>query len=209
MHKNIEPGTPAQANTLQIPIAQSLLPHRCRHDPAVSSPEDYPTPAPNADVIRKPLLDGRHLIILNRSSRSLVTRGEPPDTPPDDTGDSSRQQSGPTTEGSGGGMLTTNSSACDCACPGPADPSVNACSAQCAPQWAMCDTVPRTAAADAPAQAPEPLTPTLEAQRKWFSRLVSGSGLAPEVEQMLVDDFATMTDRTRAYLIRQYRNGVE
>jgi len=36
-----------------------------------------------------------------------------------------------------------------------------------------------------------------------------GSGLAPEVEQMLVDDFATMTDRTRAYLIRQYRNGVE
>jgi hypothetical protein len=30
--------------------------------------EYYPTPAPNADVIRKPLLVGRHLIILNRSS---------------------------------------------------------------------------------------------------------------------------------------------
>jgi hypothetical protein len=29
--------------------------------------EYYPTPASNADVIRKPLLVGRHLIILNRS----------------------------------------------------------------------------------------------------------------------------------------------
>jgi hypothetical protein len=35
--------------------------------PAVSSPEYYPTPASNADVIRKPLLAGRHLIILNIS----------------------------------------------------------------------------------------------------------------------------------------------
>ena len=35
--------------------------------PAVSSPEYYPTPAPNADVIRKPLLVGRHPIILNIS----------------------------------------------------------------------------------------------------------------------------------------------
>jgi hypothetical protein len=30
--------------------------------------KDYPTPASNADVIRKHLLAGRHLIILNRSS---------------------------------------------------------------------------------------------------------------------------------------------
>jgi hypothetical protein len=34
--------------------------------------EYYLTPAPNADVIRKPLLDGRHLIILNRSSIQIA-----------------------------------------------------------------------------------------------------------------------------------------
>jgi len=73
MHKNIEPDTPAQANTLQIPIAQAQQIRDICCDPAVSSPEDYPTPAPNADVIRKPLLDGRHLIILNRSRRSRIT----------------------------------------------------------------------------------------------------------------------------------------
>jgi hypothetical protein len=53
----------------QIPIAHSIFIDRCCCDPAVSSPEYYPTPAPNADVIRKPLLAGRHLIILNRSGR--------------------------------------------------------------------------------------------------------------------------------------------
>ena len=39
--------------------------------------EYYPTPAPNADLVRKPLLTGRHLIILNRSghSRSKKTPG--------------------------------------------------------------------------------------------------------------------------------------
>ena len=42
--------------------------------PAVSSPEYYPTPAPNADVIRQPLLVGRHLIILNMSSHWLLKR---------------------------------------------------------------------------------------------------------------------------------------
>ena len=48
-----------------------LLPDRCRHDPAVSSPEYYLTPAPNADVIGEPLLVGRHLIILNNSGETL------------------------------------------------------------------------------------------------------------------------------------------
>jgi hypothetical protein len=36
--------------------------------------KDYPTPASNADVIRKPLLAGRHRIILNRSG---TPRSEP------------------------------------------------------------------------------------------------------------------------------------
>jgi len=31
--------------------------------------KDYLTPAPNDDAIRKPLLVGRHLIILNNSSQ--------------------------------------------------------------------------------------------------------------------------------------------
>jgi len=41
--------------------------------------KDYPTPALNADAFRKPLLTGRHLIILNRGGRlaagySLVSK---------------------------------------------------------------------------------------------------------------------------------------
>ena len=41
-------------------------------DPAVSSPEYYLTPAPNADLIRGPLLVGRHLIILNKSGHATA-----------------------------------------------------------------------------------------------------------------------------------------
>ena len=72
MHKTIEPGTPSQANTLQIPIAQAKQNRNICCIPAVSSPEDYPTPAPNADSIRRPVRDGRHLIILNNSGHSRI-----------------------------------------------------------------------------------------------------------------------------------------
>jgi len=51
---------------LQIPIAQCKRPGDISFDAAVSSPEYYLTPASNAEVIGKPQLDGRHLIILNR-----------------------------------------------------------------------------------------------------------------------------------------------
>ena len=44
------------------------LAHSSGFDPAVSSPEYYLTPAPNDDAIRKVLLVGRCLIILNNSS---------------------------------------------------------------------------------------------------------------------------------------------
>jgi hypothetical protein len=57
------------------------------------------------------------------------------------------------------------------------------------------------------ARPPRRPIPTLDAQKKWFARLVGGQGLPPEVAQMLVDDFATMSDDTRARLIRRYRNG--
>ena len=67
MHKTIEPRRPAQAITLQIPIAQSQQTGNFCCDPAVSSPEDYPTPATTAVSIRKSLRAGRHLIILNTS----------------------------------------------------------------------------------------------------------------------------------------------
>ena len=53
-----------------------------------------------------------------------------------------------------------------------------------------------------------PPTATPEAQRKWFSRLISDQGLSPEVEKMLADDFAAMSNETRKYLIRAYRDGV-
>jgi hypothetical protein len=65
MHKIIEPGRPSQANTLQIPIAQAKQTGNICSIPAVSSPEDYPTPAPNVVSIRRPFRVGRHLIILN------------------------------------------------------------------------------------------------------------------------------------------------
>ena len=62
-----------QTETFQIPIAQWQRPGNSGFDPAVSSPEYYLRPAPNADLIRKLLLVGRHLIILNRSGRPLCT----------------------------------------------------------------------------------------------------------------------------------------
>jgi hypothetical protein len=67
-----KPGNrPNSGSEWSLELPHSVNP-TCRiRDPAVSSPEYYPTPAPNADVIRKPLLAGRHLIILNRSGRSM------------------------------------------------------------------------------------------------------------------------------------------
>jgi hypothetical protein len=98
--------------------------------------------------------------------------------------------------GSTGGALQ-----CNCSCPDQVVPQTTQCQAQCAPQLAMCQTPEASAA--------KPPTPSLEAQIKWFSRLVSGQGLSPDIEQMLVDDFATMSDETRAYLIKKYRDGVQ
>jgi hypothetical protein len=67
-HANIAATRTDQTDTLQIPIAQWKRPRDISFDPAVSSPEYYLTPAPNAEVIGKPQLDGRHLIILNKCS---------------------------------------------------------------------------------------------------------------------------------------------
>ncbi len=66
-HATIAATRTDQTETLQIPIARSKLPSAIGFDTAVSSPEYYLTPAPNADLIGKPLLAGRHLIILNNS----------------------------------------------------------------------------------------------------------------------------------------------
>ena len=38
---------------------------------STASVKDYPTPAPNAETIGKPLLAGRHLIVLNNSSQPM------------------------------------------------------------------------------------------------------------------------------------------
>lgn len=108
--------------------------------------------------------------------------------------------------GAGGGGGGAGSSFCQCTCPDLAVPSTELCRAQCQPQWAMCEIAAETP--PEPAPAPKPPTPTVEAQRKWFSRLVGGQGLPPEVEEMLIEDFVTMSDETRRYLIRQYRGGV-
>lgn len=110
--------------------------------------------------------------------------------------------------GAGGGGNASTSCACDC--PQAASASTATCQAQCAPEWARCQmaAAPEDEAPSGNMVAPLLPTPTIKAQRKWFSRLVRGNGLTPEVEQMLVDDFATMSDETRKYLIRQYRNGV-
>jgi hypothetical protein len=69
-HATIATTRRSQTTTLQIPIAQLKLPGDSGFDPAVSSPEYYLTPAPGDDAIRKALLVGRHLIILNMSRRS-------------------------------------------------------------------------------------------------------------------------------------------
>jgi hypothetical protein len=164
------------------------------------------------------------------TSRSLVVDGPPPD----DMFNSPLPGGGGSAAGGGGsgGALAGN---CDCSCRNVKDPPSQDCVAQCAPQWAICQGgtsgagmpgktgIPgmppifgQAPAAQSPAQtapastasAPKAPTPTLEAQRKWFTRLISGQGLSPDVEKMLADDFVTMSDDTRAKLIRQYRDGV-
>jgi hypothetical protein len=117
--------------------------------------------------------------------------------------------------GAGGGSVVEG--ACNCACPSAQNPPNPACMSQCIPQWAMCREEPAGPAAQSQAPqftktqappAPRPPTATPEAQRKWFSRLISDQGLSPEVEKMLADDFAAMSNETRKYLIRAYRDGV-
>jgi hypothetical protein len=66
---------------LQIPITQLKPPNDNGFDPAVSSPEYYLTPAPSDDAIRKALLVGRHLIILNNGSHYDGTNSIPTLTP--------------------------------------------------------------------------------------------------------------------------------
>jgi hypothetical protein len=48
MHKTIESVKQSQPSSLQIPIAQSQPFSHNYRDSAVSSPEDYPTPAQTA-----------------------------------------------------------------------------------------------------------------------------------------------------------------
>ncbi len=144
------------------------------------------------------------------SSLSLAAGDAPPEDEPDAPPDDSD-----TTAGGGGsaGQLV----ACDCSCPDPArpDPATSPnpqCVAQCAAEWATCRASGDAAVARGTESTPEPTPerrePTVEAQRKWFSRLVSDQGLAPEVEAMLIDDFATMSADTRMHLIREYRRGL-
>lgn len=137
------------------------------------------------------------------SSRSLIAEGEGPGEAPPDAGRPDGSGAA-----SGGGRLMSGPAGCDCRCPDIADPPSAACRAQCVPRLAACTPDARTAVDEAETEAPEPREPTLEAQRKWFARLVSGQGLAPETEAMLVEDFATMSPETRRYLIRKYRRGV-
>jgi hypothetical protein len=72
MLKTIESVKQSQLNNLQIPIAQPKTITNIDCDPAVSSTEHYPTPANNTDAIGEALLNGRHLIILNKSGSSGV-----------------------------------------------------------------------------------------------------------------------------------------
>lgn len=131
-------------------------------------------------------------------NKYMVARSSPGGASASGTG--SAGTSPGTSAAASSGTTAGGSLQCNCSCPGQGSPQTTQCQAQCAPQLAMCQT-PQASPA-------KPPTPTLAAQTKWFSRLVSGQGLSPASEQMLVDDFATMSAETRAYLIKKYRNGV-
>jgi hypothetical protein len=109
---------------------------------------------------------------------------------------------------------------CACECPDVVNPPTPMCRAICRPELAECgaageatmsEPAPAPAASepeDEPADSPNSRAPDPDAQRRWFTRLITGQGLTPEVERMLIDDFAAMSDETRKYLIRTYRDGV-
>ncbi|HUF86808.1 MAG TPA: hypothetical protein VMM59_05440 [Thermohalobaculum sp.] len=125
--------------------------------------------------------------------------------------------------GSGGSGASAGSGAagaagappCDCACP--AETAARpACRASCAGQWAACpepgaapDGEPQTqtgpdAAADDAEQRAERVR---EAQIRLFTRLLEARDLAPQVREMLIEDFSGQSETTRRRLIRRYHAG--
>jgi hypothetical protein len=111
--------------------------------------------------------------------------------------------SGGGTGAAGGGNVATVQD-CNCSCPDLVVPDTPACRVQCTPELAVCEAAP--SASQAAQRRPKP---TVEAQQKWLGRLLSRHGVPPETQQMLIEDFARMSDETRAYLLRRYRKGVD
>lgn len=107
---------------------------------------------------------------------------------------------------SGGTATGSPLNACTCNCPDRFLPVRDDCALQCSTEWATCpaNASNSTASDQGVAPSPQQPTPTLEAQARWFDRLLERQDLVPEVKDMLLGDFSTMSEETRSYLIRQY-----
>lgn len=144
------------------------------------------------------------------TSISLRDEGFPE---PGEAGTGSEPGFGPSLGGNGGlggagGVFSFDS--CDCACPAIDAVPILTCAQQCRREWLSCppsaaSILGRLFAESEP--VPEPPTPTNEAQRKYLDRLIGDSGLPDQVREMLIDDSSEMSDETRRYLLRQYRDG--
>lgn len=92
---------------------------------------------------------------------------------------------------------------CSCACPDQVAPQTAQCQAQCVPQLAACSLPQSTAAA-------QPLdfqALNLTIQTQLFGQILGSQGLSASDQQMLISDFATMSEQTRTYLINKYLSG--
>lgn len=108
--------------------------------------------------------------------------------------------------------MSTAAESCDCACPDANATPDLVCLPHCERQWRRCpgaDISLLTAILAGSQSVPEPSEPTVDAQRRYLSRLIGDRSLPDEVKRMLVDDFAGMSAETRQYLLTKYRNGAD
>jgi hypothetical protein len=112
--------------------------------------------------------------------------------------------SGPGSGAGGAGSGAGGALGCDCNCSTDLYSLSAECRPQCAVKLASCPPAPTAAATEAPSSPAS----TLADQREGFARLITGQGLSPEVEDMLITDFTAMSPETQAYMIEQYANGV-
>lgn len=108
-------------------------------------------------------------------------------------GPGGRDGLGGTGAGSGSAAIVPD---CDCAC-GLREAQPAGCQPVCAARWQACRA----------AEEAERASSVRDAQIRLFTRLLGERDMAPEIREMLIEDFTGQSESTRRHLIRRYHAG--